>query len=365
MNAMVETYGREVTECADKITEKLSINSFTMMCVIGKGSYAEVILARKKDTGKIFALKILKKKKIEQRNQKEHVRTERNILTEMNHPFLIKMAFAFQNEKKLYFALEYCPGGELFNLLQKRRRFSEEHARFYITQMIMALEHLHKYDIIYRDLKPENVLIDMDGYIRLTDFGLSKTGIAGNKGAYSVCGTPEYLAPEILFQRGHGKAVDWWTLGAILFEMLTGLPPFYTPNREELFQKIKYYALKYPPYLSPNVKNLLDGLFQKEPSKRLGSGTGGAEEIKAHPWFQGVDWKSIYNKEIKAPFLPIIKSDVDVSNFDPEFTEAPIGSLGSITDTSTEIDQSYTGWSYSGNDLEAAGMDRPTTMEIE
>jgi len=360
MNALVETYGQEVTENAN---EKLTIDSFTLMCVIGKGSYAEVILARKKDTGKIYALKILKKKKIEQRNQKDHVRTERNILTEMHHPFLIQMAFAFQNEKKLYFALEYCPGGELFNLLQKKRRFAEETARFYVTQMVLALEHLHKYDIIYRDLKPENVLIDIDGYIRLTDFGLSKTGIQGNKGAYSVCGTPEYLAPEILFQRGHGKAVDWWTLGAILFEMLSGLPPFYSNNREEMFQKIKYYALKYPPYISPNAKSLLDGLFQKEPSKRLGSGSTGAGEIKAHPWFHGVDWDQILKKDIKAPYIPVIKTDVDVSNFDPEFTEAPIGSVGSITDING--DESYTGWSYCGNDLEVAGMDRPSTMEIE
>lgn len=361
MNAVIETYTQEISRLA---TEKLTIDSFTLMCVIGKGSYAEVILARKKDTGKIYALKILKKKKIEQRNQKEHVKTERDILTEMNHPFLIKMAFAFQTEKKLYFALEYCPGGELFNLLQKKRRFPEEHARFYACQIVLALEQLHKFDIIYRDLKPENVLIDEDGYIRLTDFGLSKTGIQGNKGAYSVCGTPEYLAPEILFQRGHGKAVDWWTLGAILYEMLTGLPPFYTNNREELFQKIKYYALKYPPYLSPNAKSLLDGLFQKEPSKRLGSGTGGADEIKAHPWFQGVDWGMIYRKEIKAPFIPVIKNDVDVSNFDPEFTEAPIGSLGSITDTNADLD-AYTGWSYCGNELEAQGIEKGNTMGME
>jgi len=181
---------------------------------------------------------------------------------------------------------------------------------------------------------------------------------------FVLCGTPEYLAPEILFQRGHGKAVDWWTLGAILFEMLTGLPPFYTPNREELFQKIKYYALKYPPNLSPNAKSLLDGLFQKEPSKRLGSGSGGSEEIKAHPWFQGVDWGMVYRKEIKAPFIPVIKNDVDVSNFDPEFTEAPIGSMGSITDTNADLD-AYTGWSYCGDNLEVQGIDKPTTMEIE
>jgi len=237
--------------------------------------------------------------------------------------------------------------------LQKKRQFSEDNARFYVAQIILALEHLHKNDIIYRDLKPENVLIDRDGYIRLTDFGLSKKGIKGNKGATSVCGTPEYLAPEILFRWGHGKAVDWWTVGAILFEMLTGLPPFYTPNREELFEKIKYYTLKYPPYLSPNVRNLLEGLFKKEPDKRLGGGPGDAEDIKKHPWFEGFDWDALLRKELIPPFIPIIKEDTDVSNFDPEFTETPL--VGSLTDT--ETGQMYPGWTYSGSDsLKLTGL---------
>jgi len=344
MNGLIENLYEEQKE---KLTDKVNVNSFSLISVIGKGSYAEVLLARKKDTGTIYALKILKKNKIEQRNQKTHVKVERNILIEISHPFIIKMVYAFQTEKKLYFALEYCPGGELFNLLQKKRQFSEENARFYIVQILLALEHLHKFDIVYRDLKPENVLLDKDGYVRLTDFGLSKKGVKGNKEANSVCGTPEYLAPEVLFRWGHGKAVDWWTLGAILFEMLTGLPPFYTPNREDLFQKIKYYTLKYPAYLSFNAKSLLEGLFRKEPDKRLGGGPNDAEDIKAHPWFEGVNWDAFLRKELKAPYLPIIQNELDVSNFDPEFTEAPIGSFG---DTIQEPGQNYAGWSYNGSD---------------
>jgi len=341
---------------------KVNVDSFALISVIGKGSYAEVLLARKKDTGTIYALKILKKDKIEQRNQKTHVKVERNILIEIQHPFIIKMVYAFQTEKKLYFALEYCPGGELFNLLQKKRQFSEENARFYIVQILLALEHLHKYDIVYRDLKPENVLLDSEGYVRLTDFGLSKKGVKGNKEANSVCGTPEYLAPEILFRWGHGKAVDWWTLGAILFEMLTGLPPFYTPNREDLFQKIKYYTLKYPPYLSYNAKSLLEGLFKKEPDKRLGGGFADAEEIKSHPWFENVNWEAYLNKELKAPYLPIIKNELDVSNFAPEFTEAPIGSFG---DTIQEPGQNYPGWSYNGQDSLQLSNGAPDTEQVE
>jgi serine/threonine protein kinase len=166
-------------------------------------------------------------------------------------------------------------------------------------------------------LKPENVLIDQQGYIRITDFGLSKLGITGNKGANTICGTPEYLAPEILARFGHGKAVDWWTLGAILFEMVTGLPPFYSTNREEMFDRIRFGTLKYPNFLSKNLINLLEGLFKKDPNARLGGGADGADEIKNHPWFDGVDWDAYLRKEIQAPFIPNINSDTDVQNFDP------------------------------------------------
>ena len=213
-------------------------------------------------------------------------------------------------------------------------------------------------DISIDSLKPENVLIDKDGFIRLTDFGLSKKNIKGNKGATSVCGTPEYLAPELLFKLGHGKAADWWTLGnflsllhqiynsyigAILYEMLTGLPPFYTPNRDELFQRIKFGMLKYPEKLSQNAKSLLEGLFRKDPEKRLGGGPDDAEAVKKHPWFDGVDWDMLLDKKVKPPFVPKTKDEIDVSNFDPvkqnsvnlllkcasekEFTETPFDSL--------------------------------------
>jgi len=232
-------------------------------------------------------------------------------------------------------------------LLQKKGKFSEDQARFYIIQIILAIEYLHSKDIIYRDLKPENVLLDQEGYIRITDFGLSKPGISGNKGANSVCGTPEYLAPEILFRWGHGKAVDWWTTGAILYEMVTGLPPFYSQNREELFERIKYHGMKYPNYLSKALIDLLEGFFKKEPNKRLGGGEFGADEIKCHPWFEGIDWDAHMRKEIQAPFIPNVQSDTDVSNFDPEFTEQAIGSLDNGF---FDNGQNFPGWSYNGLD---------------
>jgi len=355
---------RILSEYFSREKEKVNLSSFLLLSVIGKGSYAKVVLVRKKETNEIYALKILKKGNIEVRNQKTHVKTERNILIEVNHPFVIKMAYAFQNERKLFFALEYCPGGELFNLLQKKRTFSEDNARFYAAQIVLALEHLHSKDIVYRDLKPENVLIDKDGYIRLTDFGLSKRGISGNRGATSVCGTPEYLAPEILFRMGHGKAVDWWTLGAILYEMLTGLPPFYTPNREELFERIKFSTLKYPSHLSPSAKSLLEGLFKKDPEKRLGGSLDDAKPIKTHPWFSGIDWDAIFMKEIKAPFVPVVKGESDVSNFDTEFTETPLDSYKDPTQMES-LHETYPHWTFSAESIRknlAAGGDK---MDLE
>lgn len=191
--------------------------------------------------------------------------------------------------------------------------------------MVLAIEYLHQNNIIYRDLKPENVLIDRDGYIRLTDFGLSKRNVIGEKDAFSVCGTPEYLAPEVLLKQGHGKPVDWWTLGCIIYEMVTGQPPYYSSNRQDLFEKIKHALPKLPNTLSKNIRNLLEMLFQKKPEERLGS--DGAEKIKSHPWFQKVDWERIYNKQIIPPFVPVLQSESDTQNFDPEFTGDSLSSF--------------------------------------
>jgi len=266
----------------------------------------------------------------------------------VNHPFIIKLSYAFQNDRKLFFVLEYCPGGELFYLLQKKKVFTEEQAKFYAAQIVLAMECVHENNVIYRDLKPENVLIDGQGYIRITDFGLSKAGIEGNKGAMSVCGTPEYLAPEVLNKTGHGKAVDWWTLGAIIYEMTTGLPPFYTSNREELFRRIRSEPLPMPKHLSENCKAILEALFQKDPEKRLGSGKEGPNAIKKHPWFSTVDFDALLKKEIRPPFIPKIKSETDTSNFDPEFTETP---LDSYKDSSlqTGMLRNYDNFSWNGD----------------
>ena len=212
-----------------------------------------------------------------------------------------------------------------------RGRFSEGLAATYIAQCAEALSYCHARHIIHRDLKPENVLLDEFGHIKLTDFGLSKEGIQDNfSGAHSFCGTPEYLAPEILSRKGHGRAVDWWSLGALLYEMLTGLPPFYCRDRDRLFDKIRRGDLSYPKYLSEDSKSLLKGLLEKDPTKRLGTGVDDAEEIKSHPFFNGISWDALYNGEIEPPWRPSFSSSLDTSQFDSEFTSMPLISPDSL-----------------------------------
>lgn len=232
------------------------------------------------------------------------------------------MDYAFQSENKLFFCLEYCPGGELFFYLSQIGRFKQDAARFYAANILLALEHLHGQNILYRDLKPENVLVSFDGYIKLTDFGLSKENIEGMKDATSLCGTAEYLSPEILQRQGHGKATDWWSFGAIIYEMLVGLPPFYSKDREKLYQNIKYASPKLDyDFLTPEARDLCQRLLEKDPAKRIGSDTGDATDIKGHPWFESIDWAKIEGKQLQPPYKPQLDRATDVKHFPPEFTQ--------------------------------------------
>lgn len=344
--------------------KKVDINSFLTLSVIGKGSYAKVILVKKKESGELFAMKVIKKSSIQRKRQADHIYIEKNVLTSLQHPFLIKFYYSFQTENKLFFVLEYCPAGELFNLLQKRKRFSEEQARFYSAQMVLAIEHMHTKDIIYRDLKPENVLLDKSGYIRLTDFGLSRMNAGPNEDVKSICGTPEYMAPEILMKLGYGKAIDWWTLGCIIYEMTVGLPPFYCNDRNELFERIKYSNPKYPSSISPQLRSLLEGLFKKDSAKRLGS--NGVEEIKKHPWFDIINWDYMLEKKYEAPFVPKMKNETDLVHFDPEFLEIPINSMSINEKNAMGHLTNFEGFSYDNRaNLDEAVLNKNEDNEFE
>jgi len=239
--------------------------------------------------------------------------------------------------------------------LLKRKFFTEDQGRFYAAQVVLALEHIHAKDVIYRDLKPENVLIDEVGYIRITDFGLSKKGVTGLKDAQSICGTPEYLAPEVILKQGHGKPVDWWTFGCFLYEILTGVPPYYTTSKDDLFEKIKFEQPRFPSSFSPSVKDLLNRLFEKDPTKRLG--VNGAKDVKSHPWFTGLKWEALLKKEIRPPFIPKLSGELDLSNFDPEFTDTSIESLPQDKMMSNRSYDSYPDFSYAGSGNAASKLD--------
>lgn len=325
------------------------------MWVAGK-----VFLVREIKTGQIYALKVLRKDNIIKRNQVEHTKTERSVLGYVQHPFIVGMNMAFQSKEKLYFVLDYCAGGELFFHLGKEGRFPEARARFYAAEIILAISYVHSLDIIYRDLKPENVLLDAEGHIRLTDFGLSKEGISSSSsGAYSFCGTPEYLAPEILNRQGHGRAVDWWSLGALLYEMITGLPPFYCQDRERLFEKIRKSELNYPPSVTRPAVGLLKGLLTKDPTRRLGSGPADADDIKVHEFFSPINWDKLMKGEVTPPWRPKINGILDTSQFDKEFTNMPVFSPHSMQRAhgfgATPVDSHFEGFTFTDRLLHGPG----------
>merc|ERR1719401_3295131 len=206
-------------------------------------------------------MKVLRKDDVVRRKQVEHTMAERRVLQNTAYPFIVSLHYAFQTPTRLHLVIDYCPGGELFFHLSGDTRFDEGRSRFYSAECTLALEYLHRLHVVFRDLKPENVLLDAEGHVKLTDFGLSKEGIQDNHSAKSMCGTPEYLAPEILDKKGHGKAVDWYSTGALMFEMMTGLPPFYTRNREKLFEDIRNGELNYPTYITPTSKEFLKAMM--------------------------------------------------------------------------------------------------------
>jgi len=305
------------------------VDDFILLKVLGKGSFGKVLLVRKKDDMKIFAMKCLKKQRVFQRHQVEHTKTERRVLGYLNHPFLVSLHYAFQTDQKLFLVLDYAAGGELFFHLSKAGRFTEDRTRFYIAEIVLAIDYLHSKDIIYRDLKPENILLDSEGHVKITDFGLCKENVPDNVSAHSFCGTPEYLAPEILRKVGHGKAADWWTLGALIYEMLCGVPPFYSRSRDALFDKILRQKIRFPNYFSRESIDIIKQLMQRNPKYRLGS-RNGAKEVQVHIFFNTINWDALFRREVEPPFRPRLSKDKHGveggANFDPEFTGMPIDS---------------------------------------
>jgi len=333
-------------ECSYQKTDKKQYGpeDFQILKLIGKGSclrllsrccladshitgtFGQVYLVRKKDTQRVYAMKVLSKKVIVQKKEIAHTLGERNILVRTamaDSPFIVGLKFSFQTATDLYLVTGYMSGGELFWHLQKAGRFDEERAKFYIAELILALQHLHSYDIVYRDLKPENILLDANGHIALCDFGLSKANLTKDDTTNTFCGTTEYLAPEVLLdEQGYTTMVDFWSLGVLVFEMCCGWSPFYADDTQQMYKNIAFGKVRFPrDALSTEGRNFVKGLLNRNPKHRLGA-INDAEDLKAHPFFADMDWDALMNKMVVPPFKPKLKSVLDTSNFDPEFTNA-------------------------------------------
>ena len=331
---------------------KVGVQDFELIKLVGKGSFGKVMQVRYKATGEIFAMKMLSKQHILEHGEVEHTMAERNILQKLHHPFLMNLHYSFQTDDKLYLILDFVNGGELFYHLQREHRFSIERVRFYAAEICLALEHLHNAGVIYRDLKPENILLTNEGHICLTDFGLSKEGILRKEDKTDTfCGTPEYLAPEILLGNGYGKAVDWWSYGSLLYEMLTGLPPFYSQDVQDMYKRIVADALSFPDYVPEDARALLARLLVKEPDARLSD----PNQIKGMRFFDGIDWEKLFRKEIVPPYVPPVKGAADVSQIDVAFTSEPPSHNIAMDESDpmpllTEEQQEFSGFTYTADD---------------
>jgi len=302
----------------------ITLEDFEYLKVLGKGTFGKVILCREKSTSHLYAIKILKKSVIIQKDEVAHTLTENRVLQRTKHPFLTHLKYSFQTPDRLCFVMEYVNGGELFYHLSKVRVFSEDRTRFYGAEIISALNYLHEHNIVYRDLKLENLLLDKDGHIKIADFGLCKEEMFFGASTKTFCGTPEYLAPEVLEDNDYGRAVDWWGTGVVMYEMMCGRLPFYNRDPEVLFQLILMEEIRFPRTLSENAKSLLGGLLIKDPKRRLGGGEEDAREIMIHPYFAHINWQELLEKKMQPPFKPQVTSETDTRYFDEQFTREPV-----------------------------------------
>ncbi|THH16300.1 hypothetical protein EW146_g4308 [Bondarzewia mesenterica] len=317
--------------------EPLTIEAFDLLKVIGKGSFGKVMQVRKKDTQRIYALKTIRKANIASRpGEITHILAERTVLALVNNPFIVPLKFSFQNPDKLYLVMSFVNGGELFYHLQREGKFDEHRSRFYAAELLCALEHLHMFNVVYRDLKPENILLDYTGHIALCDFGLCKLNMSETEKTNTFCGTPEYIAPELLESQGYTKT--------------TGLPPFYDENVNVMYQRILQDPLHFPPDMPAEAQSVIAALLQRDPSRRLGA--NGGEEIKRHPFFaRHIDWHRLMQKKIQPPFKPSVESVLDVANFDQEFTsEAAQDSVVQDSRLSETVQDQFRGFTYNPAD---------------
>ncbi|XP_044726762.1 cAMP-dependent protein kinase catalytic subunit 3 isoform X2 [Chrysoperla carnea] len=282
-------------------------------------------------------MKILSMADVIKMKQVEHVKNEKSILQEIRHPFIVNLRWFYRDDTSIYMLFDYVSGGELFSYLRNAGRFSSSTANFYSAEIVSALEYLHSKSIVYRDLKPENLLLDDEGHLKITDFGFSKKL---TDRTWTLCGTPEYLAPEIIQSKGHNKAVDWWALGVLIYEMLAGYPPFYDDNPFGIYEKILGGKIEWARHLDPVAKDLIKKLLVQDRTKRLGNMKSGAEDVKRHRWFKGIDWQDVILRRLKPPIVPRVLYEGDTSNFD-DYPESDWKAARSLDETELKLFEDF------------------------
>ncbi|EHB18298.1 Protein kinase C epsilon type [Heterocephalus glaber] len=335
--------------------KRLGLDEFNFIKVLGKGSFGKVMLAELKGKDEVYAVKVLKKDVILQDDDVDCTMTEKRILAlARKHPYLTQLYCCFQTKDRLFFVMEYVNGGDLMFQIQRSRKFDEPRSRFYAAEVTSALMFLHQHGVIYRDLKLDNILLDAEGHCKLADFGMCKEGILNGVTTTTFCGTPDYIAPEILQELEYGPSVDWWALGVLMYEMMAGQPPFEADNEDDLFESILHDDVLYPVWLSKEAVSILKAFMTKNPNKRLGcvAAQNGEDAIKQHPFFKEIDWVLLEQKKIKPPFKPRIKTKRDVNNFDQDFTrEEPVLTLVDEAIVKQINQEEFKGFSYFGEDL--------------
>ncbi|NP_001191303.1 protein kinase C zeta type [Sus scrofa] len=339
-----------------KISQGLGLQDFDLIRVIGRGSYAKVLLVRLKKSDQVYAMKVVKKELVHDDEDIDWVQTEKHVFEQASsNPFLVGLHSCFQTTSRLFLVIEYVNGGDLMFHMQRQRKLPEEHARFYAAEICIALNFLHERGIIYRDLKLDNVLLDADGHIKLTDYGMCKEGLGPGDTTSTFCGTPNYIAPEILRGEEYGFSVDWWALGVLMFEMMAGRSPFdiITDNpdmntEDYLFQVILEKPIRIPRFLSVKASHVLKGFLNKDPKERLGCRPQtGFSDIKSHAFFRSIDWDLLGKKQALPPFQPQITDDYGLDNFDTQFTSEPVQLTPDDEDVIKRIDQSeFEGFEY-------------------
>lgn len=301
---------------------QFSLVNLELLETLGTGTFGRVRLVKSLEDGRYYALKMMKKMRVAKLKQLEHVQNEVKIMSRVRCPLMVELYAVFQDDNSLYMLQEYIPGGELFSHLRRQEKFSATITQFYAAEIVAAIQYLHELNVMYRDVKPENILIHKDGHIRLSDFGFAKILDSSDR-TFTLCGTPEYLAPEIIQGVGHGLSVDWWAIGVLIYEMAAGYPPFYADNPFAVYQKILHSSIKFPTGLPASTRSVVNGFCTVSRTRRLGSGRGGFDNMKKHRFFWGIDWRAAARQLIMPPIVPTVASAGDTSNFDFYSDEGP------------------------------------------